>query len=367
VRADLETFGDSLHHLRFLHHYASCLVWNGRYADALQISADLSAMAARLGGAQAMAYALVAELAVSCYCGHLDNVGFEARRRAAETHLATFDDAYLQNFLLANIGWNEVVRGRVAGARAAADRMIGTGEAMDDPRALGYGTAMHALIAMVIDDFAKAVEMSDQSLGVSRAEFERAIANASRHAALVPLEVPDAVAQVERFVVACKERGLLLFLAGPDTMLGVAKVLEGRITQDLRHIEQSIARREAEGYGIAASWYRLFLCEIYLEILSGKGSASAGVILRNLPALTGVMVFGAKWIEALVAHVRATSDYDPEGHYVARMAMILGMLYQIKKDKPRATAQLQEARRIVAPSGPSPMLARIEAALAELS
>jgi hypothetical protein len=63
---------------------------------------------------------LVAELSVARSCGHLDNGQFEAMRTEAEAALHTFDDAYLQNFLPANIRWNEVVRGRGAGARAAA-------------------------------------------------------------------------------------------------------------------------------------------------------------------------------------------------------------------------------------------------------
>jgi hypothetical protein len=81
--------------------------------------------------------------------------------------------------------------------------MIASGEAMNDPRALGYGTTMLGLIAMVTDDFGTALEKSDQGLSVSRAPFERAIADAARHAALVPLQAPDAVQQVERFVAAC--------------------------------------------------------------------------------------------------------------------------------------------------------------------
>lgn len=47
--------------------------------------------------------------------------------------------------------------------------------------------------------------------------------------------------------------------------------------------------------------------------------------------------------------------------------MILGPLYKVQKKKALALQHLTEALRIIKPTGPSPMLARIEVALAELS
>lgn len=363
----LGRFGDSRHHVIFLHHYVSCLVCSGRYLDAHGIQQELSAMAVRLGDPDSMAYALVSELSVSCYCAPLPIEVFESKRREAEAALASVDDAYLQNFYLAILGWNEVSRGRVTKAHEAADRLMSAGVSMSDPRSLGYGTAMKALIAMVSDDHETALEMSEQALDVSRAEFERAIAAAARSAALVPLRKPGAIEEVKRYVAMCAENGWTLFLSGPDMMLGVALAMDGRIGDGLRHIEKVIARREAEGYQTAADWYRLFLCEIYLEILSGKGGASPGVLLRNIRSLTGVFVFGEKRIVALVEQVRSNPQFDPDGHYIARSELILGLLYKTRKKKALAIRYLTEARRIVEPSGPSPMLTRIEAAMAELT
>jgi hypothetical protein len=101
----------------------------------------------------------------------MSNEAFLFKRREAETALASVDDAYLQNFYLATVGWNEISRGRVAEAREAADRMMDVGVSMNDPRSLGYGIAMKALIAMVSDDYEVALDMSEQALAASRAEF----------------------------------------------------------------------------------------------------------------------------------------------------------------------------------------------------
>ncbi len=366
VRPILDRFGDSRHHVHFLHHYVSCLIWNGRYLDALAVQQDLSAMAGRLGDQQSGAYALVSELAMSCYCGHLSSENFDEKQREAEGLLAGLDDAYLQNFFLAHMGWNAVGRGRVLEALAAAENMIVVGREMKDPRSLGYGTAMKALIALISDDYETALEKSEEALGLSRAAFEIAIANASRHASLVPLEKPGAAEEVKRYVDLCTERGWTLFKSTPDTMLGIALAVEGRIGDGLRHIENNITEREREGYHIAADWYRLFLCEVYLEVLSGEGGASLSLLMRNIGPLGGIILFGEKRILALLEHVRGNQHFDRDGHHIGRLEMILGLLYKIKKKKPLALQHLTEAHRIVAPTGPSPMLARIETALAAL-
>lgn len=366
MRPVLDRLGDSRHHIQFLHHHVASLVWNGRYRDAIDVRRELSAMADRLGDIESAAYALVTELAVSSYCQPLPRSEFESKRDRAEAALALCDDAYLQNFFLAHLGWDAISAGRVAEARDAAERMILVGLETNDPRSLGYGTAMKALIAMLITDYAAALEMSEEALKLSRAEFEKAIASASRHSALVPLGRPGAIEEVRGYVALCEARGWALFQSGPETMLGVALAMEGRIGEGVRHIETLIALREAEGRQTGADWCRLFLCEIYIAVLSGGGGASAGTLLRNLRTLTGISLFGGRRIRSLVEAVRRNPQFDPEGHYIGSTEMILGLLCKARGKHVRARRHLAEARRIVAPLGPSPILDRIEAALAAL-
>jgi len=360
----LNRMGDSRHHALFLHHYASCLVCNARYLDALAVQKELSAMAARLGDREAMAYALVSELSVSTYCAPMSVAAFEAKRSEAETSLANVDDAYLQNFYLASVGWDEVCRGRVDRAHATAERLIAVGTAMNDPRALGYGTAMRALIASVTDDYEQALAMSERALDVSRAKFEQAIAAAARCGAIVLLKQPGAVEQVESHLDTCARNGWTMFQAGPELMLGVALVMDGRIGAGLARIEAGIARNDQEGFRASADWGRLYLCELYLAVLSGEGGASLGVLLRNGGALTKVFLQGPRRIIALIDQVRSSPQLDPNGHNIGRAEMVLGLLYKAKKNQPLAERHLSEARRIIGASGSSPLLTRIETALA---
>jgi class 3 adenylate cyclase len=366
-RPNLKRSGDSHQHVLILHHYVSSLVWSGRYRDALSVQQELSAMARRLGDPKSMAYALVSELSVSTYCAPISIEAFQAKRREAEAALASVDDAYLKNFFSPILAYDEMNRGRITEARAALERLTVIGVSMNDPRSLGYATAMKALIAILSDNYEAGLEFADLGIGMSRAPFERAIATSARNIALLVLNKPGALDEVGAYVAECAKNDWTLFLTGPESLWGVALAVNGRIQEGLGYIEQTIVRRENEGFRAAADWCRLFLCEVYLGVISGDGEASLGLFLRNFRALSWVMMFGAKRITTLIEHVRANPQFDPNGHYIGRAEMILGLLFKAKKKKALAASHLSEARRIASAFGPSPMLTRIEAALAELT
>jgi class 3 adenylate cyclase/tetratricopeptide (TPR) repeat protein len=364
--AVLGRIGDNRHHVLFLHHQVSSLIWSGHYRDALDVQRKLSAMAQRLGDQQSIACALISDLSASVYGAPSTLDVFEAKRRNAEEALAHVEDAYLRYFYLANVAWDAVCRGRVIQAREAAERLIEIGHATNEPRSVGYGTAMKALIALLADDYEGAIREAELAIEVSRVPFEKAIAVSTRYAALALLNRPGAVAEVERYVAVCKENGWLLFQQSPETMIGISLAMAGQLDAALRHVETAITRREAEGFRAAADWYRLFLCEIYLAILSGEGGGSLGVVLRNIRSVVGTVLFGPRRLRALVAQMRTNPLWCEDGYFFARTEMILGLLHQAKKNKVLARRHLTEARRILADFGPSTALTRVEAALTGL-
>lgn len=366
LRPRLDQLGDSGPYVHFLHHLVACLIWNGRCFDAIAVQKDLSAMATRVGTPDAQAYALVSELALSCYHDLLTNEEFEFKRAQAEALLAQLDDAFLKNFFLANVAWNEVSRGRVVKAHAAANDLTALGHDTNDPRAVGYGMAMTALTALATDNHATALEISEQAIANSRAEFETTIASISKYGALVPLGVEGAAEELQGFLNYCDAREWYLFYATADTMMGIAMAIDGRIGEGLARIENVIARCDALGLENAADWYRLFLCEVYVEILSGNGDASLGVMLRNIRPLAGVLINGPARVKSLIEKVSANKTWDRGGHHIGRAEMILGLMYKAKKKHALARTHLAEAQRIVSPAGPSPLLSKIEDALSEL-
>ena len=80
-----------------------------------------------------------------------------------------------------------------------------------------------------------------------------------------------------------------------------------------------------------------------------------------------VMFTAEKRIFALVKRIRQNPQFlDPDGHFVGRSEMILGLLCKAKKKRTLALQHLSEAKRITSQFEPTPMLAKFEAALAEV-
>lgn len=362
----IRRIGDSPHHVRFLHHLVVCLICSAGYYRANDIRAEMLAMAGRLGDKSARAYALVSDLALSSHFEPYPADVFDTKRREAEAALAGIDDAYLRNYLSAYLGFDKVSRGLVTEANALADQMIARGTEGNDARALGYGTAMKALIALCTDDYPLALQKSEEALAVARVDWERAIALASRNASLIPLGVSGATDEVERYLAESARNNWAMMSSGPEAMLGIARLMAGQIAEGVGHLRKTIARREAEGNTTGANWSRMYLCEVYLAILSGHGDASAKVLLRNFRALLGVFLFGPGEIRQMVSRVHANPHFARDGHYIARAEMIMGLLCKAKGKKAAAIGHLTKALTIIEPAGRSSLRSRIEGALTEL-
>jgi hypothetical protein len=83
-------------------------------------------------------------------------------------------------------------------------------------------------------------------------------------------------------------------------------------------------------------------------------------------AVLKVMATASSRIRTLMSRVLQNPHFDPAGHHVAHRKMILGLLYKAKKKRALALEHLTEARRIFSQFGQTPILARVDAALAEL-
>ena len=88
--------------------------------------------------------------------------------------------------------------------------------------------------------------------------------------------------------------------------------------------------------------------------------------LKNLPILLTAMVFAPTRIRALIGRVTGNQHFNPSGHYAGQAQMILGLLYKTKKKRTPALQHLTEAKQILSQFGQTPILARVETALAEL-
>ena len=363
----VDRLGDDPRAVLIRHHYVFALLWNTRYRQAAAMQRETSPMADRLGDSRSKAYSLAAEIHVSTIVAPKSLDQYEKLKREAVEAASNTTDVYIQNWIRWAVGWEEFHRSRTIHARESARELIEVGQALNDPRSTGQGLNLLTWIALVSDSYAEALEYSEQSLAVAIAPLDKIGAAGSKGCALVLLRrTEEGAALLEDHRRGCVADGNLYTLAGSDAIIGVCKALQGNIKDGIRIIEEAILKREREGYRDAADWYRGFLIEVYLQIIAGKEKPPLWTLLKNLPVLLKVMITAPARIRSLVTHILNNPHFDPAGAIPGRAQMHLGLLYQIKKKRARAIHHLTEARRICTQFGQTPILARIEGALAEM-
>lgn len=363
----IDRLGDDPRVVLIRHHYVGALLWSARYREAADAQQETLLIADRGGDSRSKAYALAGEIIVSSIFAPKPLSEFEMLKRNAIQAASNTADAYIQNWTWWVIGWGEVHRGRINYARDSAHRLLEVGRLLNDPRSAGFGLNLLSWIAILSDSYAESLEYAEQSLSVAVTPWDRAAATLGKGSALMLLRRPEEAAKLlqeqRRRILA---DGDFYDAAPVDGMLGLYKVLRGDIAGGLHIIEELILRLETEGDKNGANWLRLNLAEAYLEIIAGKEKPPFPVLLKNLPILLKVMVTASSRIRALTMHVLRYPHYDPNGFWIGKSEMILGLLYKTKKKPALALQHLTEARRILSQFGQTPLLARLEAALAEL-
>jgi hypothetical protein len=365
--ARIDRLGDNTDVVIIRHHLARALIFSARYREAAVLQQGTSRMANRLGDSRSKAYSLYGDIWLSIICAPKTLPEFEALKREAITAASDTSDAYLQCVTRWVIGCEEYHRGRMIEAREAALELMRVGRVLNDPRSTALGLWLLSQIALVANSYADALAYSEQSLQVSVTSNDRITTRGIKGCALALLRRTDegaALLQENRNHAIAQ--GYLLLLVVSDGILGVCKVIQGNIALGVRLIEEGILQREKEGYRDAADWYRLFLAEVYLQIIAGNERPPLLTLLKNLPILLKVTATAPSRIRALIAHVLGNPHLDPAGHHVGRAQMILGLLYKAKKKHALALQHLTEAKRILSQFGQTPILARVETALAEL-
>ena len=363
----IDRLGDDARAVLIRHQFVFALLWGAHYGEAAAMQRDTSLIANRLGDSRSKAYSLAGEIHVSTMIAPKPIYEFEVLKKEAIKAATDTADAYIQNWTRFVIGWEELHRGRMTLAQELARELMRVGQLLNDPRSTGLGFYLLTVIYIVSDSYSEALKHSEQSLAVAVTPLDRNGATICKGLALVLLRRTDegkALLEEQRRLATAD--GVLYYLAGSDAIVGVCKVLQGHINDGIYWIEESILQREKEGYQTIADWYRLFLCEVYLQIIGGNEKLPFGVLLKNLPILLNVMVTASSRIRALTTRIMENPHFDPTGFHFGRVQMVLGLLYKVKKKHALAVQHLTEAKRILSQFGQTPILARVETALAEL-
>ena len=359
--------GDDPRVLLIRYHYAHALLLNARYGEAVAMQREASSLAERLGDGRSKAYAFAGDTYLGTIVGSKPRPDFERRREEAVRAATDTQDVYLQNQVRYVIGNEDMFRGGMNSARDWARELLEVGRMLSDPRSTGFGLNLLAYIALVSDSPAEALEYSEQSLAVVVTPVDRLVAFGAKAFSLTLLRrSEEGAASLQMYRSDCVAHGYLFGSATSEAFFGFCKIFRGEITDGIHIIEKAVLKSENEGLPDIADFFRLNLAEVYLEMISGKEKPPLLVLLKNLPVLLKVKVTAFARVRSLMTRVLQNPNFDPAGYHVGRAQMILGLLHKAKNKRSLAIQHLTEAKRIASQFGPTPMRAKIDAALAEL-
>jgi tetratricopeptide (TPR) repeat protein len=344
-------------------------MYNGRYREAAVIRQQSSAIADRLGDSGSRVYVLAAKIIYSHLILPMPLHEFEVVKREALTTVSETIDISIKYGVRWQIGVEELARGRLNEARNSARELMQVGQSLNDPRSTGMALSLLSFIALGSGSYPEALEYSEQSLSVAIADNERNLAFGAKASALVALRrIEEGAKLLEEVRRRCDAGGNVVMLDSYEVLVGICKMLQGRIADGIHVIEKAIPKAEKDGFKIVADLHRLNVAEVYLHQITAWRDEKIALttVLRNLPILLKIMFTARSRVHALITRVLENPHFDPAGYHVGRANMMLGLLYKVKKKHALAVQHLTEARRILAQFGQTSTLARVDAALGEL-
>jgi hypothetical protein len=363
----IDRLGNDSRSVLIRHHYIFALIYTTRYREAAAIQRETSVIAEQVGDSRSKAYSLAGEISISMVVAPKSLDQFEKLKRKAIEAISDTLDTYIKNWTMSVIGSEEILRGRIRHARDAATELTRVGRILNDPRSTGQGLNLLAWMSLVSDAYAEALEYSEQCLAVAIAPYERNGATGAKGCALVLLRrTGEGAALLEEHHRRCAADGNFYTLAQSEGVIGICRVLQGKIGDGIVLLEAAIAKQESAGFQRAADLYRLQLGEMYARIVAGSDKLPLTMLLRNLPVLLKAMATAPSRLRDLTDRVLDNPHFDPAGHHAGHAKLLFGLLCKAKKRRALALQQLTEAKRILSQFGQTPILMRVETALAEL-
>ena len=343
------------------------LLLNARFGDAANHLPEVSLMAGRLGDSTSRAYAYFTELSVSTVIAPKPLSQFLAFKELAVQAAVATGDSYILSWMWWSIGFDEAQRGLMNQARESAQQIMSVGKSLNDPRCTSAGLWVLTWIALGSDSYGEALSYSQQSFATAITPLDRSIAMGAMGNALVMLRrLDEAMPTLNHQRRCCIDNGFFYNVAGSDPFVALSKIFRGEISAGISFLEEAILRRDVEGWSACADWCRGILAEVYLQIIARSERLPILALLKNLPLFLKIAIVGPSRVLALTGHILQNAQFDSSGQFVGRTQMILGLLHKTKGRRALAVGHLTNAKRILSQFGQTPILARVETALAEL-
>jgi hypothetical protein len=363
----LEAIGDTPQIAFALYFYCLVLANGCDFWTAEELAKRNLEIAGRLGDHRARAYARTADLYASSI---LARYSLEEAERMGTELLADCKiarDNYILNWAHFAVAFDYMNRGLMNEARDWAWKLMADGRERDDRRAIGMAHWLLCWANIVDARYEDAIANAEESLRTAIAPFDRNAALAVAATASILLgHAVDGLTQLEEVRRWTSETDFLYLEHQMNSGIAAAYVLTGRLKEGVALLERAIDASDKNGARMNACWNRIFLAEIYIEILASQQQVALRVLLRNFGAILRGKLFGARLARALLEEAGQEPHLHDQGTMRARIDMNLGLLHKITKRRGLARQYLEKARGPAELQGAVLMVGKIDAALAEL-
>jgi len=362
----LQAMGDSPQ-LVFALYFHTMLLEHRCDFRAAEARANLAlSIAQRLGDVRAAAYAQSALFFCSTILGRRDLELAEREGALMLDVCKRAGDKYILNWAYWSIAWDYVCRGLTKQARFWALQLMDAGRLRQDNRALGMAYWTLAWIDIQDVRYREAIANAQKCLETAATPFDRNAATmANATGLLLEGRLQEGLAQLLNLKRWALEHGWLYSASGVDFAAGPALAATGRVGQGIQMLQAGIAACDANGSLAMASWNRLALAEIYLQIILSNQRPPLGFLLRNCGAILWARLFGPKRAHQLLVEARQNVRIHPDGMTRCRIEFNLARLCLRQRQKDQAREHFNEARR-GATAQESRLLGEIDEALRSL-
>jgi hypothetical protein len=163
----------------------------------------------------------------------------------------------------------------------------------------------------MVGDYRQSARHSEECRRVAVTPFELRIGFITKASAEIFLgDVQGGLARLLQATNVAAEAEWDTIVAFATMFIGPGYVLAGRISEGIRLLKSSIATCDKRGDFLYATFTRLSLAQIYVEMLTGRAKPPLAVILRNLVTISSVMLFGARLTAALLEQISDAAIVD---------------------------------------------------------
>lgn len=279
----------------------------------------------------------------------------------------TARDGYISNWAHFAVAFDYMSRGLMNEARDWAWKLMADGRERDDRRGIGMAHWLLCWVNIVDARYEDAIANAEESLRTAIAPFDRNSALAGSATENIFLGHPiDGLTQLEEVRRWTSGTDFLYLERASTGGIAAAYVLTGRLREGMALLARAIDACDKNGDRGNACWSRIFLAEIYIEILVARQKVGLGVLLKNLGTILRGKLFGARLARALLEEAGQHPQLHDQGTLRARIDMDLGLLHKITRRRGLAREYLEKARGPAELQGSVLMVGKIDAALAEL-